>query len=209
MRMNLKTTIAAYPKLSESILKNYATIDDLGKTEERFNQSVTDMKQEIAETYVPEVEDRDSTKIYGRNGRDRSWVELKSTAVASEADLWFGYNGDMQMDIYQDESGNIINNVTSLQYHDLISKDTEYYDLKCEIPKGDYGYLWICCTRPIKAIQWMGYLWGAYSKQKDLAVDPITGKSYFCYHSDEMLISNHEDGSSDPEVKPWEFKLIF
>lgn len=199
MQMNLKTTIAAYPKLSDSILKDYATIDDLGKTEERFNQNMADMKQEIAETYVPEVEDGESTKIYGRNGRDRSWVELRTTAVASESDLWFGYNDDKQMDIIRDEeTGKLINNVTSLQHHEVISKDAEYYDLSCEIPEGEEGYLWICCTRPIKAIQWMGYLWGDYSKQKDLAVDPDTGRGYFCYHSNEVLIDNL-----------WQFRLLF
>mgnify|MGYP007016400157 CR=1 FL=1 len=37
MQMNLKTTIAAYPKLSESILKGYATKDDITKVEDQFN----------------------------------------------------------------------------------------------------------------------------------------------------------------------------
>ncbi len=188
MQMNLKTTIAAYPKLSESILKDYATKDDIIKVEDQFNQSVLNMKQEIAETYVPEVEDRETSALYARNGKNRKWVELKNSTVAADIDIYFGSNDQMQMDD--------IAEIQRLKEHTTIEKNSRFYDL--EYLQEEEGILWICTTQPVKAIQWMGYLWGDYSKQTDRVVDELTGKTYYCYHSNEILLDNF-----------WQFKLMF
>ena len=98
MQMNLKTTIAAYPKLSESILKDYATTKDLDQVQETFNQTIVDFKQEVADTYVPEVEDRETEAVYARNGKNRKWVELKDSSAAADIEIYFGSNDQMQMD---------------------------------------------------------------------------------------------------------------
>ena len=202
MQMNLKTTIAAYPKLSESILKGYATKDDVTKVEDQFNQNILNMKQEIAETYVPEVEDRESDKIYARNDKERSWKELKRDTMAKPILIRFGYNLDEQMDIIDVDpdsaSVTIENNVAELNGYATLDSNATSYDLTCEIPEGKEGYLWICVTQPLKAIQWMDYLWGDYYKQKDVVTDPKSGESYYCYRSNEILLDNF-----------WQFKLMF
>lgn len=193
MQMNLKTILSAYPQLSDSILKDYAKKDEVTQTAEAI-------MTQVAENYVPEVGDRDSEKIYARSGKDRQWVELKTSTEASEIDIYYGYNLDEQMDIYRAESDRLelTNDVTSLQYHSCIEKNTKYWDMDCEIPEGQEGYVWICSTQPIKSVQWMGYSWGDYSQQRDVVVDPDTKKEYFCYHSNEVLTDNM-----------WSFRLIF
>lgn len=188
MQMNLKTTIAAYPKLSDSILKDYATTKDLDQVQDSFNQSMSNFKQEVADTYVPEVEDRESTAIYARNGRDRAWVELKTASAASDINIYYGSNDQTQMDDIEEIKG--------LAEHTVIEKNSRSYDL--EYLQQEEGILWICTTQPIKAIQWMGYLWGDYSKQTDKVVDSATGKIFYCYHSNEILLDNL-----------WQFKLMF
>lgn len=188
MQMNLKTTIAAYPKLSESILKDYATTKDLDQVQETFNQTIVDFKQEVADTYVPEVEDRETEAVYARNGKNRKWVELKDSSAAADIEIYFGSNDQMQMDD--------VTEVKGLAEHAVVEKNSKSYDL--EYLQEEEGILWICTTQPIKAIQWMGYLWGDYSKQTDKVVDSLTGKTYYCYHSNEVLLDNL-----------WQFKLMF
>ena len=114
----------------------------------------------------------------------------------------FGYNLDEQMDIIDvdPDSANVTieNNVAELNGYATLDSNATSYDLTCEIPEGKEGYLWICVTQPLKAIQWMDYLWGNYYKQKDVVTDPKSGESYYCYRSNEILIDNL-----------WQFKLLF
>lgn len=193
MQMNLKTILSAYPQLSDSILKDYAKRDEVA-------QVVDSIRAEVAETYVPEVEDRDSDKIYARSGKDRQWVELKTSTEASDIDIYYGYNLDEQMDIYREDADKLelTNDVTNLQYHSNVAKNSKYWDMDCIIPENEEGYMWICSTQPIKSIQWMGYSWGNYSQQRDVAVDPDTKREYFCYRSNDVLTDN-----------VWSFRLIF
>ena len=106
------------------------------------------------------------------------------------------------MDIFRIDpnstSSPLENNIAELKYHATLDSNTTSYDLTCEIPEGEEGYLWICVTQPLKAIQWMGYLWGNYYKQKDAVIDPESGEAYYCYRSNEILIDNI-----------WQFKLLF
>lgn len=188
MQMNLKTTIAAYPRLSESLLKDYATKEDLGSVQSSFNESMLNFKQEVADTYVPEVEDRETSAVYARNGKDRVWVELKDSSAAADIEIYFGANDQTQIDDIEE--------VRSLSEHSTIEKNSKTFDL--EYLQEQEGILWICTTQPIKAIQWMGYLWGDYSKQTDKVVDSAENKVYYCYRSNEVLLDNL-----------WQFKLMF
>ena len=199
---NLHTTLRAHQKLSPSILEKYAKLTDLDEVKNTLDKNLSDYKQEVADSYVPEVEDRESDKIYARNGKERSWKELKRDTMAKPILIRFGYNLDEQMDIIDVDpdsaSVTIENNVAELNGHTTLDPNATSYDLICEIPEGEEGYLWICVTQPLKAIQWMGYLWGDYYKQKDVVTDPKSGESYYCYRSNEILIDNL-----------WQFKLLF
>ena len=199
---NLHTTLRAHQKLSPSILEKYAKLTDLDEVKNTLDKNLSDYKQEVADSYVPEVEDRESDKIYARNGKERSWKELKRDTMAKPILIRFGYNLDEQMDIIDVDpdsaSVTIENNVAELKGHAILDINATSYDLICEIPEGKEGYLWICVTQPLKAIQWMDYLWGDYYKQKDVVTDPTSGESYYCYRSNEILIDNL-----------WQFKLLF
>lgn len=192
MQMNLRTTISAYPKLSESILSDYAKKEDLTETAENLKQQLDataeTIRTETAENYVPEVADRESDKVYARNGKDRKWVELQDSAEASDIEIYFGSNDQLQMDD--------IAEVQSLAEHGLVAKGSKSFDLTYN--QEEAGKLWICTTQPIKAVKWNGYLWGDYSVQRDKVVDEATGKSYYCYSSNEILLENF-----------WEFKILF
>lgn len=200
MQMNLKTTISAYPQLSDTILKSYVKKDQLEQAvQETMDPALEEVKAYVADNYVPEVSDKDSDKVYARSGKDRQWVELRDTAEAKDIDIYFGHNDDEQMDVYRDlETGLLKNDIVNLQGSESISKNSKYYDLDYTIPEGEEGYLWICSTQPVKAIQWMGFSWGEYTKQTDAVVDPDTGKTYYCYHSNDILTDNQ-----------WQFRLIF
>lgn len=199
---NLHTTLRAHQKLSPSILEKYAKLTDLDEVKSTLDKNLSDYKQEVADNYVPEVEDRESDKIYARNGKERSWKELKRDTMAKPILIRFGYNLDEQMDIIDVDpdsaSVTIENNVAELKGYATLDSNATSYDLTCEIPEGKEGYLWICVTQPLKAIQWMDYLWGDYYKQKDVVTDPKSGESYYCYRSNEILIDNL-----------WQFKLLF
>lgn len=199
---NLHTTLRAHQKLSPSILEKYAKLTDLDEVKNTLDKNLSDYKQEVADSYVPEVEDRESDKIYARNGKERSWKELKRDTMAKPILIRFGYNLDEQMDIIDvdPDSASVIieNNVAELNGYATLDSNTTSYDLTFEIPEGEEGYLWICVTQPLKAIQWMDYLWGDYYKQKDVVTDPKSGESYYCYRSNEILIDNL-----------WQFKLLF
>ena len=199
---NLHTTLRAHQKLSPSILEKYAKLTDLDEVKNTLDKNLSDYKQEVADSYVPEVEDRESDKIYARNGKERSWKELKRDTMAKPILIRFGYNLDEQMDIIDvdPDSASVIieNNVAELEGYATLDPNATSYDLICEIPEDEKGYLWICVTQPLKAIQWMDYLWGDYYKQKDVVTDPKSGESYYCYRSNEILIDNL-----------WQFKLLF
>ena len=200
---NLHTTLRAHQKLSPSILEKYAKLIDLDEVKNTLDKNLQDYKQEVADNYVPEVEDRESDKIYARNGKERSWKELKRDTVAKPILIRFGYNLDEQMDIIDVDpdsaSVTIENNVAELNGHTTLDPNATSYDLTCEIPEGEEGYLWICVTQPLKAIYWHDYLSSdLFYKQKDVVTDPKSGESYYCYRSNEILIDNL-----------WQFKLLF
>ena len=199
---NLHTTLRAHQKLSPSILEKYAKLTDLDEVKNTLDKNLSDYKQEVADTYVPEVEDKESNAIYARNGKERAWKELQQDVVANPIKIAFGYTLDEQMDIFNEETLSdtevIENNIADLQSHVEIEKNSTSYDLTCLIPEGEDGYMWICVTQPLKAIQWMGYLWGDYYKQADAVIDFKLGDTYFCYRSNEVLIDNL-----------WQFKLLF
>lgn len=199
---NLHTTLRAHQKLSPSILEKYAKLTDLDEVKNTLDKNLSDYKQEVADNYVPEVEDRESDKIYARNGKERAWKELQRDVMADSIKIAFGYNLDEQMDIfridYDSANSPLENNVADLQFKAEIEPNAKLYDLICEIPEGEEGYLWICVTQPLKAIQWMGYLYGDYYKQKDVVIEPKSGEAYYCYRSNEILIDNL-----------WQFRLLF
>lgn len=199
---NLHTTLRAHQKLSPSILEKYAKLTDLDEVKNTLDKNLSDYKQEVADKYVPEVEDKESDKIYARNGKERAWKELKIDTMAEHILIRFDYNLDEQMDIFKIDpdsaSSPLENNIAELKGHAILDPNAKLYDLTCEIPEGKEGYLWICVTQPLKAIQWMGYLWGDYYKQKDVVIDPESGEAYYCYRSNEILIDNL-----------WQFKLLF
>ena len=200
---NLHTTLRAHQKLSPSILEKYAKLTDLDEVKNTLDKNLSDYKQEVADNYVLEVEDRESDKIYARNGKERSWKELKRDTMAKPILIRFGYNLDEQMDIIDvdpDPTNVIIeNNVAELNGHTTLDPNAISYDLICEIPEDEKGYLWICVTQPLKAIYWHDYLSSdLFYKQKDVVTDPKSGESYYCYRSNEILIDNL-----------WQFKLLF
>ena len=200
---NLHTTLRAHQKLSPSILEKYAKLTDLDEVKNTLDKNLSDYKQEVADSYVPEVEDRESDKIYARNGKERSWKELKRDTMAKPILIRFGYNLDEQMDIIDIDpdsaSVTIENNVAELEGYATLDPNATSYDLICEIPEDEKGYLWICVTQPLKAIYWRDYLSSdLFYKQKDVVTDPKSGESYYCYRSNEILIDNL-----------WQFKLLF
>ena len=200
---NLHTTLRAHQKLSPSILEKYAKLTDLDEVKNTLDKNLSDYKQEVADNYVLEVEDRESDKIYARNGKERSWKELKRDTMAKPILIRFGYNLDEQMDIIDVDpdsaSVTIENNVAELNGHTTLDPNAISYDLICEIPEDEKGYLWICVTQPLKAIYWHDYLSSdLFYKQKDVVTDPKSGESYYCYRSNEILIDNL-----------WQFKLLF
>ena len=200
---NLHTTLRAHQKLSPSILEKYAKLTDLDEVKNTLDKNLSDYKQEVADSYVPEVEDRESDKIYARNGKERSWKELKRDTMAKPILIRFGYNLDEQMDIIDVDpdsaSVTIENNVAELNGHTTLDPNATSYDLICEIPEDEEGYLWICVTQPLKAIYWRDYLSSdLFYKQKDVVTDPKSGESYYCYRSNEILTENI-----------WQFKLLF
>ena len=153
---NLHTTLRAHQKLSPSILEKYAKLTDLDEVKNTLDKNLSDYKQEVADNYVPEVEDRESDKIYARNGKERAWKELQRDVMADSIKIAFGYNLDEQMDIfridYDSVNSPLENNVADLQFKAEIEPNAKLYDLTCEIPEGEEGYLWICVTQPLKAI---------------------------------------------------------
>ena len=200
---NLHTTLRAHQKLSPSILEKYAKSTDLDEVKNTLDKNLSDYKQEVADSYVPEVEDRESDKIYARNGKERSWKELKRDTMAKPILIRFGYNLDEQMDIIDIDpdsaSVTIENNVAELEGYATLDPNATSYDLICEIPEDEKGYLWICVTQPLKAIYWRDYLSSdLFYKQKDVVTDPKSGESYYCYRSNEILTENF-----------WQFKLLF
>ena len=200
---NLHTTLRAHQKLSPSILEKYAKLTDLDEVKNTLDKNLSDYKQEVADSYVPEVEDRESDKIYARNGKERSWKELKRNTMAKPILIRFGYNLDEQMDIIDIDpdsaSVTIENNVAELEGYATLDPNATSYDLICEIPEDEKGYLWICVTQPLKAIYWRDYLSSdLFYKQKDVVTDPKSGESYYCYRSNEILTENF-----------WQFKLLF
>ena len=200
---NLHTTLRAHQKLSPSILEKYAKLTDLDQVKNTLDKNLSDYKQEVADSYVPEVEDRESDKIYARNGKERSWKELKRNTMAKPILIRFGYNLDEQMDIIDIDpdsaSVTIENNVAELEGYATLDPNATSYDLICEIPEDEKGYLWICVTQPLKAIYWRDYLSSdLFYKQKDVVTDPKSGESYYCYRSNEILTENF-----------WQFKLLF
>ena len=200
---NLHTTLRAHQKLSPSILEKYAKLTDLDEVKNTLDKNLSDYKQEVADSYVPEVEDRESDKIYARNGKERSWKELKRDTMAKPILIRFGYNLDEQMDIIDIDpdsaSVTIENNVAELEGYATLDPNATSYDLICEIPEDEKGYLWICVTQPLKAIYWRDYLSSdLFYKQKDVVTDPKSGESYYCYRSNEILTENF-----------WQFKLLF
>ena len=200
---NLHTTLRAHQKLSPSILEKYAKLTDLDEVKNTLDKNLSDYKQEVADSYVPEVEDRESDKIYARNGKERSWKELKRDTMAKPILIRFGYNLDEQMDIIDVDpdsaSVTIENNVAELNGHTTLDPNAISYDLICAIPEDEKGYLWICVTQPLKAIYWCDYLSSdLFYKQKDVVTDPKSGESYYCYRSNEILTENF-----------WQFKLLF
>ena len=200
---NLHTTLRAHQKLSPSILEKYAKLTDLDEVKNTLDKNLSDYKQEVADSYVPEVEDRESDKIYARNGKERSWKELQRDTMAKPIHIRFGYNLDEQMDIIDVDpdsaSVTIENNVAELDAYATLDPTATSYDLICEIPEDEKGYLWICVTQPLKAIYWRDYLSSdLFYKQKDVVTDPKSGESYYCYRSNEILIDNL-----------WQFKLLF
>ena len=200
---NLHTTLRAHQKLSPSILEKYAKLTDLDEVKNTLDKNLSDYKQEVADSYVPEVEDRESDKIYARNGKERAWKELKIDTKAKSILIRFGYNLDEQMDIIDvdPDPANVIieNNVAELNGYATLDPNATSYDLICEIPEDEKGYLWICVTQPLKAIYWRDYLSSdLFYKQKDVVTDPKSGESYYCYRSNEILTENF-----------WQFKLLF
>lgn len=196
---NLHTTLRAHQKLSPSILEKYAKLTDLDEVKNTLDKNLSDYKQEVADNYVPEVEDRESDKIYARNGKERTWKELKRDTMAKPILIRFGYNLDEQMDIFQVDPDSVLNNdVANLQFNDEVDPNADSYNLNCRIPEGEEGYLWICVTQPLKAIYWDPYMWGDYYKQKDAVVDNESGVTYYCYRSNEILTDND-----------WRFRLLF
>ena len=200
---NLHTTLRAHQKLSPSILEKYAKLTDLDEVKNTLDKNLSDYKQEVADSYVLEVEDRESDKIYASNGKERSWKELKRDTMAKPILIRFGYNLDEQMDIIDVDpdsaSVTIENNVAELNGHTTLDPNATSYDLICEIPEDEEGYLWICVTQPLKAIYWRDYLSSdLFYKQKDVVTDPKSGESYYCYRSNEILTENF-----------WQFKLLF
>lgn len=199
MQMNLNTTMKAYPKLSDSILKDYATVDALNKTTEDTQQAMMDMKQEIANTYVPEVEDRETSTVYARRGSDRSWVALKDSTIAENIEIYFGSNDQSQMDTIEE-----IRSLATIGGHSTIEKNSKEFNLN--YMQRENGRLWICTTQPVKSITWEnlgGIFWGDYSEQKDKVTDTANNMTYFCYYSNEILLGR------EPQEGPWKFKLIF
>lgn len=177
--INLKTTLTAYPKLSSSLLKDYATKDEL-RTE------IENTRADIIENYVPEVSDRESDKVYARNGKDRKWVEVKDSAVIKDTFIYFGSNN--------------LNKITSFDQIKSLTQDKCSYEEKTytiTYNQTSPGRFWICTTTPILYIQWGSFAaWTGYSRQ---TVDIIEdGTIYYCYYSDEIFTENI-----------WEFKLTF
>ena len=177
--INLKTTLSAYPKLSSSILKDYATREEL-------LTQINDTKQYVDTNYVPEVADKTSNKAYARNGKERKWVELKESALLSDIIIYFGSN-DLDELISPDQ-------IQDLNFGMCSYKDTTYtitYDQK------ETGRLWICTTAPLDHISWGPFAtWTGYTKQP--ANIEYNDKIFYCYKSDDLLTEN-----------VWEFRLTF
>lgn len=184
---NLHTTLRAHQKLSPSILEKYAKLTDLDEVKNTLDKNLSDYKQEVADNYVPEVEDRESDKIYARNGKDRKWVELKETTAASNIEIYYGANDQLQIDD--------IDELKTLSDHTILELNTKECVLTCN--QSQDGYLWICTSQPVKSFKWMGFLWD-FVKQKNLIVDTDANKSFFCYRSEEELSAGSQ-----------EFTLIF
>lgn len=147
---NLHTTLRAHQKLSPSILEKYAKLTDLDEVKTGLDKNLSDYKQEVADTYVPEVADRESDKIYARNGKERAWKELQKDMVAKSIHIKFGYNLDEQMDIFRldpkSSTSKLENNVADLKFTADTEPNAKLYDLECDIPEGEEGYMWICVT---------------------------------------------------------------
>lgn len=162
-KLNLKTTLNAYPKLSPSLLSNYVTKEDFTTT---------------LEGYVEEAPVDNG--VYAR--QNETWVSVDPEIKITDELLYYGANTDLQMDD--------VNNILSLECHDIIPHGGSSYILNYNQTAN--GYLWICCTKPIKSIVWgaMGGMIADYIKQRADIVTQTT--TYYCYRIRDMLVPGQQ-----------------
>lgn len=158
-RLELKTTLNAYPKLSPSILSNYVTKDDLSQQ---------------LDNYVEEAPV--DSKLYARE--NESWVEILPETKALPIKLHYGANSDLQIDNISD--------VEALSEFTMLSADTASYILNYTLSAN--GYLWICSSRPVKSIIWgaMGLI-ADYEYQTAVISSNNNQEVYYCYRITDML----------------------
>ena len=130
MEMNLRTTLRAYPQLSQSMLANYVTKDELAAADYVNSSTLSS----TLENYVTEVVNPDPSIVYGRreiNGI-MTWVPIES----AKADQPFVYG------MNQDDTVNetTIRSLTAVN----IEGGTSTYLIEYH-PTGTYaGYFWFC-----------------------------------------------------------------
>ena len=159
MKMNLNTKLDAYPKLSSSILNNYVTKEDLGNT---LNNYVTEAPVD--------------GNAYSR--KDKNWAALKPSTLLEEVSLYYGSNGELQLDTIQE--------ILDLQSGEKLIPPTEHtYNITYNIPEN--GYFWVVATQSITSIRWVFGLLD-YIAQTAKISTPDNVKTYFCYRIREELI---------------------
>lgn len=143
MDMRLKTTLRAYPKVSESILddvlSDYVTKDELQAKDYVTHSELSN----ILKDFVKEVENPDPATIYGRkmvNGI-MTWVPIDELPEVINDIICFGVINSSEI------KGE---NILALN---RIGLDPTIFEYNIQYNPVATGYMWFCSTTPITDIR--------------------------------------------------------
>jgi hypothetical protein len=141
MISNLKTTLRAYPRLSSSMIGNFATKSELDSfvTKTEFYNTISQ--------FVKQIENPIQGIVYARaNGQ---WVPVAEMETPITGALCYGYvleNHDADPGTLTEEEFNSLNRTE-------LSDSTEYLvSITPEINEKGYVYLYFCCTSKISKV---------------------------------------------------------
>ena len=145
MISNLKTTLRAYPRLSSSMIGNFATKSELDMylTKSEFTSRIS--------KFIKEVDNPVEGLIYGRcNG---AWVPVSEIKKPIKGALCYGY-------FYETDDADPMT-LTDEEFNSLarceLSNGVYDYKLSITSDRDDFVWLWFCSTMKIVDVKDISY----------------------------------------------------